>query len=724
MRPKLLSVISKFISENSVKLFFESRVFLLISCAAIFFSSVFFRSIIDIGPDTGFYLLLGKKIANGGKYYYDFFESNFPLSFYFYALQYKLSELIHLNQIILSEIVINLLALLSIFWSAKILRNSEISQNKLHYNFILIAFFLGFFLRPLALMIGEFGTKTSLLLILFFPYISYSFSREIALTKKDLLYRGMLMGLMPCLKPHYLILILFVEIHRFWQKKNFKFFLAFIPSGYGNATQVAPHTCGEPHPYVKGTYGFFFELDKLVMMLIGAIYLFLMMKFTPEFFEFMVPMWSKIYSAYESREVFLKNILHLVVAKGIIFIFIFLIFSRLKPDKNDKILLLFFISGLFLIMAENISTIDQIVVFYAIVTICFAKLMCDMISAKLVNFSQNKFIIITLIILPIFDMEVLPLSIFSVGGFVNVWWILALLYPFIFAKKITSAQRQEWFTKRNIFILISLYLLLLSIAILALIKLGGEGYLTTNLTILFVVLFFFERNFYSKISSSFSPLSVFVIFTSISCLLYFYISSIAILLHKQSDSHSDRKLSEAIFYYSKVYAPQKDQEFLMSSILLSYQFPAINYLEKTPHSKFFINSPSPHSWTNREKLMPSISDKDRIFTLNYFLDDIKSRLKDSRVKVIFINNSKNITELDKRCTTGYLEDYFLDPEFRKIFLHDFHFQDRFVISRKIRLIKNANFTNKEEGGDIFDNLPSSDKKIFYDFEVYVRNEKN
>jgi glycyl-tRNA synthetase beta subunit len=31
--------------------------------------------------------------------------------------------------------------------------------------------------------------------------------------------------------------------------------LSFIPSGYGNATQVAPRVAGNPIPYVNGTYG-------------------------------------------------------------------------------------------------------------------------------------------------------------------------------------------------------------------------------------------------------------------------------------------------------------------------------------------------------------------------------------------------------------------------------------------------------------------------------------
>jgi hypothetical protein len=124
---------------------FASKSFLLISCTIIFAVSIFLRSMHDIGPDTGFYLDIAQKISRGGRYYYDFFESNFPLSFYYYALQQKLAVVSGISPIVLSEIFINILALLSISWSAKILQKTKINDDKIAYNFVIIAFFLGFF---------------------------------------------------------------------------------------------------------------------------------------------------------------------------------------------------------------------------------------------------------------------------------------------------------------------------------------------------------------------------------------------------------------------------------------------------------------------------------------------------------------------------------------------------------------------------------------------------
>jgi len=194
--------------------------FLVITCAIIFCLSIFLRSIIDIGPDTGVYLDLGKEVAKGHRYYYDFFESNFPLSFYIYALQYKISLGLKINPIITAEIFINFLALLSIFYSAKILQRSAIYNNRAHYNLIIISYFLGFFLRSNVIQLGEFGTKSSFLLLCLFPYISFSFERKIALTKSELIQRGILMGLIPCFKPHYLIFFHFLSKHTDFGRKN------------------------------------------------------------------------------------------------------------------------------------------------------------------------------------------------------------------------------------------------------------------------------------------------------------------------------------------------------------------------------------------------------------------------------------------------------------------------------------------------------------------------
>ncbi len=359
----------KFISKINGKELFESQKFLLFSCSIIFLISIIMRSMMNISCDTAIYIDLGKKITEGKKYYYDFFEGNFPISFYIHALQYKIATTFQIHPIIFSEISSNLLALLSIFWAAKILKKTTIYDNKTHYNLLIIACFLSYFLRPNAF--DEMETKTSFLLILLFPYLSYCFELKKSLDKKNLSFKGILMGLIPCFKPHYLILIIFVEALHFFKDKSLKFF---------------------------------FKLDKLFMALIGVLYLFLMLKLTPEFFEFIVPMWQKIYNPYRNLWTFLNGTSWFFANKMLVFSPIFLIFSKIKPTFNDKVLIIFFIAASFLLISEGLMSIDQLVIFYFALTICYLKLFCDLILSKKIDLSEHKLLVLFFLFLPLFSL--------------------------------------------------------------------------------------------------------------------------------------------------------------------------------------------------------------------------------------------------------------------------------------------------------------------------------
>lgn len=649
------------------------------------------RSLIDIGPDTGVYLDLGKKVARGGKYYYDFFESNFPISFYFYALQYQIASLLHLNTIILCEIVINLLAVLSILWSAKILKLSTISDNKAHYNLLIISYFLGFFLRPIALPIGEFGTKTSLLLIALYPYLSYSFVRKINLTKKDLIYRGCLMGLIPCIKPHYLILIVFVELNNFYRKKSFKEFAKF-----------------------------FFEIDKLLMLGIGSLYIFLMLKFTPEFFEFIVPMWPKIYNAYDNSQIFLNNLWQRLASQILPLSFILLVFSRFKLRDNDRILLFLFIGASLLLALENIGTIDQVAMFYAIATICFSKFLFDFLFSEKFSLLDNKFIVGALFFLPLSDLDLFPAIVFGLGGFVNILWMVIPIYSFLLIRKFSTK-----FTAKFLFASILIYFASLLISFSSLRLLGDWPHLAINLFFLFLILFFLERKIYPKFSEKFSPLSIFVITTAASCLFYSYVTSITQLNKREGHNPSPNKLSDSIFYYSKKYDLKKDDGFVTVSIWIAHEFPMINYLGVENHQKFHIALLQANQGTAQlESMFPS-KNNDKVFTLSYFFDDMKNQLKNPRVKLLFFNNSPDVLNKENNCLIGSLEYYLLDPEFKKLFFQNFRFENHILITKKVQPLKKVKFITREEPS-IFDQIPPTTDKILQDFEVYVRkdNEKN
>lgn len=660
----------KFISEDKVKELFFSKNFLLISCSAIFLLSIFLRSLIDVGSDTGIYISLGKKISDGGRYYYDFFESNFPISFYVYALEYRVSKLFHIDPIITSEIVINLLGLLSIFWSARILAQSKIYQNKAHYNLIIIGCFLGFFLRSHAIQLGEFGTKTSFLLLLLFPYFCYSFPRKNDFLTKDLIFRGCLMGLMVCFKPHYIIFPLFAEFYRFWQKKSVQFFC---------------------------------ELDKLIAVLIYLVYLFWMLKFLPEFFEMMVPMWMKFYSPYDNNDLFFGNFLKIMAAHIVPFGFFTLIFSRLKADENDKVLLVFFAASSLLFILENAMTSDQSVILYSIVTICLLKFTYDLIASKKIVFSENKFILISLFFIPIFDLRILPTAVSGLTGFANAWWIIA---PVILIRKPRA---------------LLMYFILLFLAIMVMRDYGSWAYIAFNISALFLVLFLYEQKIYSKISEKFSVFSVVMIATSISSLLYLYVAS-AVELVSQRDNHGfPNKASDMINYYSKEFAPKNEDGVVLVSIGDGFSFSWMNYLKKENRQKFHIASIQATSGYGAGDLMFGIGDLDTVLVNYYLFDDIRSVIKNPQTKIILVNNTPSALDKGDNCIVGSLEYYFLDQNFRKYFFKNFRFENRVIIDHEVESLKNIPFITGVEAS-IFDKVTKSKEEVLYDIEVYIRKE--
>lgn len=681
-------IISKF---NQI---ISSENFLLISCALIFALSIFLRSIIDIGPDTGVYLDLGREIARGGRYYYEFFESNFPASFYVYALEYRVSLLSGISPIIMSEIFINFLALSSIFYSARILQGSTIYNNRAHYNLIILSYFIGFFIRANVIQLGEFGTKSSFLLICLYPYLSYSFVRKNPLSRSELIQRGIFMGLAPCFKPHYLIFALFIESYRFWQKKSLKFFI---------------------------------EIDKLVMFLIGALYLFLMLRLTPEFFEFVVPMWPKIYKAYDDSKVFFDNVLHRLGAETAMFCFVFLAFSRLKFSENDRILLLIFAAASSLAILENIGTIDQLGVLYALFTTCFLKIIYDLILSQKFSFRDNKSIILVLLCWPVFDMEVLPGAILGLSGFINVWWLIALVYPFIFCYNLKKKDRQKFlqFKQKNLTIwkislAILLYFFLLLIVLLSLKYLGGWGFMVTNLFALFAVQFLFEK-LYANFEEKFSAFAVFTITTSISCLLYAYILPLSNLIPTKHYDTFPNKLSDTISYYSDKFAPQKQDGFLVFSDLIVHQFPVLNYLDKENyHVNHVVMLMAQRGFLGASTAFPENTDREAIFTLSYIFEDLKKQIANPNVKILFINDGVRTFYRKDRCLVGFLEYYFVDPQFRKLFFANFRFENRILTSVAIKHPMRRIVTTAKEKKDIFDEVKPANDTIRYDFEVYVR----
>ncbi len=666
---------------------FASSSFLKTVCAAIFLISILLRSTLDIGSDSGVYLMLGKKIAEGGKYYYNFFESNFPISFYFYALQYKIASFFGFNRIIFAEVVINLLGVLSIIWSARILKKTTIYDDKLRYNLVIISYFLGFFLRPFCLEINEFLTKTSLLLIVLFPYLAYSFERKISLTFFDKIKRGILMGIIPCIKPHYLFFSIFIESFYFLKQKKLSFF---------------------------------FDVDKLIMYLVGAIYLLLMLKYTPEFFEFIVLMWPKVYQNYDNISFFYEGASKVFINYVIFNSFMFLVLTRLKLTENYKILLLFYIASSVLIIVESISARDQVVIFYAIAIICFWQIVYDSIKLGIIPLFQHKFLSFLILIWPIFDIKRLPITFLNYDGPLNFLWIAAFIYPFIAKKEIKKIFDIKFLSKFYLF-----YFIALSTAFILAFNFGRIAYWFYAPASFMFVLYLFEKNIYSRFSKELSPVSTIMVLLSFSYLFYSYakfpLRTSFINLHdvfaKSQEIDSDdtpqyyaSKMQNIMAHYIINFAPDPEDSFVSSSKIINSSLPISIYLNKPHYYKPNIFTLDASYKKAGDLNMVSTKDLGKVFTATYILEDFKNQLRNPHNKILFFFNN----ETEFSCIINDLEYYLLDPGFKKLFLENYRFENRVIITKKsnaVRLILDRDPIYK---------IKPSERVITYDVEVYVR----
>jgi hypothetical protein len=235
-----------------------------------------------------------------------------------------------------------------------------------------------------------------------------------------------------------------------------------------------------------------------------------------------------------------------------------------------------------------------------------------------------------------------------------------------------------------------------------------------------IFFFYFEKKIHQKFSLKFSAISIFFILSTIFTFFSYSIKSIDDILNQNASKNFHfRQLRKKMFDYSKIYAPKKDDAMLVFAPISDYQFPLLNYLEKENPNKFYIATiQANHGLVGSGEIFPKYNST-KLFTYSYLLNDTKNALLNSNTKLVFVDNSLDDLNKKNQCLIGNLEYYFLDKEFKKIFLQNFSFRKRIIINQKIESEQLAFSAIQEKLKNSNATEPSS-KKILYDFEVYVR----
>jgi len=181
----------------------------------IFITGWLIQSSIFINWDVSWLTHLADRLLNEGIHQDNFFEINTPMSIYIYIPAVLFSKLTHLSTLISIRCYIFSLVVLSSFLCSQLLNHS---QDKKLLLLVLTGILLIF-------PISQFGQREHMFLILTLPYL-FLLNTQIApnhpLNKGGLLI-GVLAGIGFAIKPHFIFVLLLLEIYiSIKQKKLFR----------------------------------------------------------------------------------------------------------------------------------------------------------------------------------------------------------------------------------------------------------------------------------------------------------------------------------------------------------------------------------------------------------------------------------------------------------------------------------------------------------------------
>jgi hypothetical protein len=643
---------------------FLKKVFAAKSCAffgslLIIALSVLIRSTRDIGHDSAACLEITQKFLNGGKYYFDFFENNLPLVFYFLSLAQISAKFFAINPIIALEIFTNLVGILALYFTARILKRSHFFKDQITFNIIILAFACGFFLRVFTLSFNEFGTKSTFYLAFAMPYISFWLLERPK--KSDQIIAGTIAALIFCLKPHYGILVIVFELVRLFEKKSIKTI---------------------------------FRLQNYVTLALLVSYLVFLFLHFPDYIS-AIPSFSKIY--------FNGSFGIFFVIKEDLLPFAFLMvlcFSFVKKPSLLKTLFIASLGSLLVVIAELLGGIDQRFAFYSLSLPFFILLFVEIVKNNYINWHRDALALMLIFLIPQFDKTIFTAIIFNLGAF---WWIFAMILSAKWRYILKNENLQtggffgRYFLQRN-FISWLCFTALTTFTIVLFFnkKTGNLSWFLS--TIILILLVRFYQNLYQKFfaTKKFSQFSACIIFTVFSYFLSLHIFAIF------DQSHATNYVNDEMIKTVKDNTKNDDEiEVIANAIPGTY--PMINYAgkqNKLPSLQLFF-------------LYEKINNKGKINSVeNYLFLRVKEQMLNPKNQLLFIENKGS--KVDNLCVIGFLEYYFYDPEFKKIFFQNYTFLNRIIQYKN--LDKKVEFYADEKNLNIL----QSSRIIEREIEVYVR----
>lgn len=656
------------------KVLFNNEFFGFFSCFSIVLLSFYKRSMIDIGQDSGLYLEIVQKILDGKKYYDDFFEYNFPLSFLLLTPPVYIANLLNLSPIIIADYFINLLAILSLIWAYKILKNSQKIKSQTELSILIICFTAGFFIRGKTLIFNEFLTKTSFLLIFFYPFFSYYFYGVENLRKVQKIYLGILSGLIISINPNFIILVGFFEIYRIFKSRNIKSLL---------------------------------EIHNLFCVFFVILYAFLIFIFFKSFLEnftYMMSIYHEYKFVYQIKELIENH--HLIFIKlrdhYIVYIALILIYIRNLPKNELKNYLILAVISVFLIIFSKNFYPDQEIIFSSMGLSFVMINFVNFLKHNKISILRNWLLFISLSIFCFLSSETFPLisSLLYYLGFPTLFYLIFFGH----------------FSNSKNFFYIKIFLTILIVSLIIL-KFYSFELFNIFLIIFLLIIAFINLNLFTKkygINKNFFHIVNFIVFFATIGFLGDYFravfdnySSGEIHFSFQSPNHQNQSL----FEITKSSLKEGDNLIIFGDYIEN-SYPFRNYAKFYNESEF-----SQYNFIGTSLKYPQIHKTNENYN-NKALKALQKQIINPKNKLIILYN-------DRECSINNVE--FLirnDPEIKKYFVENFQFlTQNFILTEDKSFIPKytKEFLNDDEFAIIKEiDLTQPSIKRHNVFEAYIR----
>lgn len=212
----------------------KSKTFLFI--IIILIVAIFLQHLTLLSGDVSWLMHCTNKFMHGGKYYYNFLETNPPLILYLYIPPVLLAHALGLSFIISLRFYCFSLAILSTCSCHYLLKKILVPSQIITLALITLTIFLTFVILPQTTI---FGQREHLTLMLTTPYILLVVLRAIKINDKNsalspsvalTIALGIIGGIGFAIKPHFLVPLFFIEFYLaiITKRQQKSFFLSFI----------------------------------------------------------------------------------------------------------------------------------------------------------------------------------------------------------------------------------------------------------------------------------------------------------------------------------------------------------------------------------------------------------------------------------------------------------------------------------------------------------------